>query len=348
MVINVNNGMRHMNKKIYISLILIILIVFGWGLTRDRYVYLSGDTMGTIYNIKIRNNNINNQLNNKIKVLLESVNRQFSLFDESSELSKLNNLSVGEKQEISQDMYKLLSEVVEISDMTMGSFDITVAPLVNYWGFGKQDRDLDQLFNDDEVNKKLSFVGMDNFSVFAKDDKYYFVKYSEIELDLGAVAKGYGVDKIADLLISEGMSDFVVEIGGEVKAIGDKSGKETGWNIGVLVPSYNNEQGYSNVVNIKNMAVATSGDYRNYFEYDGKRYSHMINPKTGFPVINDLASVSVIDEDCFRADAIATALMVMGKGQAIKWVNDNDIVAFLNVRNGDDIIVELSDKAKGI
>ena len=338
-----------MNKKLYIFLALAILVVLWVVIKQDRYAHLSGKTMGTIYNIKIRKENINNSLGDKVNVELERLNRRFSLFDDESELSILNKLKIGERQEISEEMYKMLSDVKDISSFTNGNFDITVAPLVTYWGFGNKNRDIASLFNTQKVSELLANVGMDGFDVFIEDKKYYFVKYNDIKLDMGAVAKGYGVDVIADLLLYNGIGDFVVEIGGEIRAVGDKSDDLDGWNVGVLVPSYEKEDGYTNVINLNNMAVATSGDYRNYFEYDGKKYSHFINPKTGFPVENKLASVTVIDKECKRADAIATALMVMGENKAIEWANDNNVIAFFNMRSNDGkIVIELSNKALGL
>lgn len=192
----------------------------------------------------------------------------------------------------------------------------------------------------------LKYTGFDKLK-FA--DGYSRVKKSNdnIYINLSAIAKGYGVDRIAKLLEDEGYTDFVVEIGGEVVARGSRSEEEKGWKIGVVKPAETPETAF--VADLRNAAVATSGDYRNYYYKDGKKYSHTISPKSGYPVEHNLASVTVFDDNCMDADALATAAMSMGETKALKFAADNNLALVMFVREEDGSLKTLvSDKARKI
>ena len=171
-------------------------------------------------------------------------------------------------------------------------------------------------------------------------------KNKEIQINLSAIAKGYAVDRISKMLENKGYNNFIVEIGGEVRVKGNRAKKEKGWNIGVARPEENSVTSYEYVIKLKNMSVATSGDYRNYFYIDDKKYSHTIDPKTGYPVEHSLSSVTVFDEECTKADALATGIMSMGEKKGLSFANNYNIPVIMFVQTEDGFRTILSNKAK--
>lgn len=325
--------------------IFLILSAIGYYLYTERspYIVMSGKTMGTYYNIKIKSNSQNNDLHSKVKQKLEQFNKEMSVFDPESEISKINNAKAQEWVELSPEMAQVMKDAHKIYRMSNGAFDPTVGKLVDLWGFGASIPK--SIPTQEEINAVLKFTGFNKIK-FSEDYSRLKKMHNDTYINLSAIAKGYGTDKIAALLEEEGYKDFVVEIGGEVVARGERDEKVKGWNIGVVKPAKGKEEN-SYIVTLKNSAVATSGDYRNYFYVDNKKYSHTISPKTGYPVEHNLASATVFYKNCMDADAIATAVMSMGENKALKFANDNNIAVIMFVRDGEDNMQTiLSEKAK--
>ena len=282
------------------------------------YQSISGQTMGTYYNVKIRTRKEDNMLPQKIRQRLDELNREMSVFDSESEISRLNNAKAGEWIDLSPEMSKVMKDSAKIWRLSGGAFDPTVGRLVDLWGFGASVPK--KAPSEAEIKEVLKYTGFDKLK-FA--DGYSRVKKSNdnIYINLSAIAKGYGVDRIAKLLEDEGYTDFVVEIGGEVVARGSRSEEEKGWKIGVVKPAETPETAF--VADLRNAAVATSGDYRNYYYKDGKKYAHTIDPRTGYPVQHSILSATVIARDCMSADAYATAFMVMGLEEAERFADSH-------------------------
>lgn len=243
--------------------------------------------------------------------LFVAFSAEFSMFDSSSVVSRLNR---GEDLLLSEDFVSLLQVAGNISKQTGGAFDVTIAPLVQLWGFGPESFDE---INDQKIDSALKKVGYDKIAVV----NHRLVKQNDgVQLDFGAIAKGLAVDKVSEFMKKRGHDNFLVDIGGEIRTAGSKYGKQ--WRIGVQVPTQDKDgviaSDYDFPLNDK--AVATSGNYRNFYEIEGKRYSHIINPLTGYSERSDLLSVTVISADCMTADAYATAFMVMGKEESLEWL----------------------------
>jgi len=299
------------------NFLFLLLIFFGCSKNKPEIISFSGFTMGTTYSIKISEQNpINSihQLQSEIDSVLLHVNKLFSTYMSDSEISQFNksdSIFI-----ISDEFGELFLQSKQINNISKGAFDPTVHPLVKLWGFGNKGR-INELPPNDIIQSTLNKIGFDN--ILIKND--LLVKlYPYIELDFSAIAKGYGVDKVSELLILKNMNNFMVEIGGEVYCNGKNYNND--WSIGLQNPFL--EIGNENilkVINLNNKAMATSGNYRNYFEIDGQKYSHTINPKTGYPVTHNVVSVSVVANDCSSADAYATALMVMDKEVGIEMIN---------------------------
>jgi len=289
--------------------------------------------MGTTYNIKISKSIKSDEvkiLKYKIDSLLLDINMTFSTYIDSSEISRFNKTV--KKLVISQQFIDLFNRSKEIYDETDGAFDPSVQPLVNLWGFGNEEK-----VNSIPVDSVIQNIIKNSSYTEVILNKFELIKLNEqIEIDYSAIAKGYGVDRLSQFLKSKNLENFMIEIGGEVVCNGKNLGET--WKIGLQNPFSNyTSKNILEIIKLENKAMATSGNYRNFFEVDGQLYSHMINPRTGYPIKNNLKSVTVIANNCLDADAYATALMVMGTKQGLKFVeNHKDIEAIFIIGNMDD------------
>lgn len=289
---------------------------------------IHGYTMGTSYSVQWRSlasvNSIDAQAN--IDQILQMVNQQMSTYQADSELSTFNAATPPYEQEISPQLFDVLKQSFSLYELTGGYFDISVGPIVNLWGFGP-DKMPTQLPTQDLIEKAQARVGLMDVSLGEQSVKKVQQRY----LDLSAIAKGYAVDLVADFLEAQGIEHYLVEIGGEMRVKGRKSAAKP-WRVAVEKPD-ENQRSVQKVIEMKTGAMATSGDYRNYFEMNGQQYSHTIDPFTAKPVKHTLASVTVIDQTCARADALATAMLVMGAEKAKLFALKHDVKAYLIERS---------------
>ncbi len=300
---------------------LIVLSIFYFRRDGKEIHSINGNTMGTSYNIKLINKPSDN-LKGRIDSLLVDFNSVLSTYDPSSEISRLNNSD--SFHATSELLLSMLGYSKSIWEQTEGAFDPTVMPVVNFWGFGYEER---TGRDSTGIDSLMNFVGYERVEIL---NGGLVKKPKGVMLDFSAIAKGYGVDVVSMFLERNGYEDHMVEIGGEVKCRGNTHEDRT-WKIGIEDPTVQQVSAPKPffVVKLDHLAIATSGNYRNYYELDGKTISHTINPKTGFPERNDLLSASVISTDCYRADALATALMVMGLERARNFCESNSISAAL-------------------
>lgn len=285
-----------------------------------------GITMGTTFTVKWVPNQQESVDTNAINQALVDVNQAMSTYIDDSELSIINRLPANSSVELSAQLHEILVKAEEISRKSSGAFDVTVGPLVNLWGFGPDGRIIKAPAQDqiDAIREKIGFE-------FLQLNKLELTKHKESYIDLSAIAKGYGVDLIATLLESNGISSYLVEIGGELRAKGVKP-DGSNWKIAIESPSAGFDRAIQKVIAVKDVGIATSGDYRNYFEEAGVRFSHTIDPNTGRPITHRLASVTVLMPTCAEADAYATAMMVMGEESAFAFAIENNIEAFFIVK----------------
>ena len=311
-------------KRAILSVVITTVIVITLiALSRQRpvpYHANSGMIFGTIYNISYQ---YDRDLKKEIEMELRRVDSSLSIFNKQSTISKINR---NEQTATDSMLADVITLAEEISEQTDGAFDITVAPLVNAWGFGFKGG---MFPGKAEIDSIMSAVG---YKKIRLEDNNLIKEKPDIMLDCGAIAKGYGTDVIANMLRRHGIKNFMVEIGGEIVAAGI-SEKRQPWRIGVIKPSDDSlitNQEIQTVLNITDKAMATSGNYRNYYYKDGKKYAHTINPHTGYPVEHSLLSATVIADDCATADAYATAFMVMGQEKAAKVLEKHpELMAYL-------------------
>lgn len=295
---------------------------------------LEGRTMGTSYSVKIVSLTLSTtqkkQSEHGVRSELDEVNRLMSSYILDSDVMRFNLADIGDQINISPLTTTVLKESLALHKMTRGKFDISLSPLVELWGFGTNEV-TNTRPSAKAVKSALSHVNIQGVGVDENNNQ--LTKLRDIRLDLSAIAKGFAVDRVAEFLKSMGFHDFLVEVGGELRVSGlNLQGKP--WVLGIETPDFPGRKAY-NTLSLSTGSLATSGDYRNYFESNGRRYSHTIDPTTGYPVDHHLASVSVISEKCSTADALATALMVMGEVEGHKFALQNQIDAFFIYREGD-------------
>ncbi|WP_227545886.1 FAD:protein FMN transferase [Marinobacter fonticola] len=292
---------------------------------------ISGPVFGTQYHVKVVLTDDEGRLEDLaggITGTLEDVDEAMSTWREDSELSRFNSHEQqGDWFPVSDPLFEVLAEAQRISQLSDGAFDITVGPVVNLWGFGPEARP-DQVPEDDLLATRLANTGYEKLELNASDKAIR--SDDPLYLDLSAIGKGYAVDAVARYLKDAGIDAFLVEIGGEVNAKGRKPDGDV-WRLAIEKP-VSRERTVQRIVALENRAMATSGDYRNYYEADGKRYSHTIDPATGRPIKHRLASVSVIAEDSMTADALATTFNVMGEERGYTFAVQHDIAAYFIFR----------------
>lgn len=330
--------MRLLTRK---TLTALAVGVFCWLLARhsttpgnNQLLELAGQTMGTgwhvVLSIPLSESPDLDAVATGVTGLLEHLDRGvFSTYVEESELSRLNKSKVGEGVVVSRELLEVLLLSRTINQQSYGTFDITVGPLVNLWGFGPQKAEA--IPTDTAIAAALRKLGADRYDFDARASK--ITRLADINIDLSAIAKGYAVDKVAELLLSAGFANFLVEIGGEVRVQGTRQ-PEQGWRIGIETPQAGNRTAIARIDNRgDNFAMAGSGDYRNFFELNGKRYSHEIDPHTGKPVEHALAAVTVLAATAAEADAWATAMMVLGPIDGPLLAEQRKMPVYFIIRN---------------
>ncbi len=314
-----------------------LLMISGCSPTPEIVIEkITGPTMGTEYHISWVNKSSAQydeveraaqrlQIQQGVDEILSAINESMSTYDQQSELSLLNSHFTPEWQTVTGDLYRVLSMAMEVHDQSMAAFDVTVGPLVNLWGFGPE-KHVQQPPQSEEIQAKLQQVGAGVIRLRQRDGQFQLKLQQPRYIDLSAIAKGYAVDVIGQYLSRQGIDDYLVEVGGEIIAQGNKA-LDTPWRIAVEAP---NDQGRSAqmIIPLSNMGVATSGDYRNFFQYEGNRFSHTIDGRTGYPVKHGLASVSVLHESVAMADAWATALTVLGVKEGLVIAEQLNLAAF--------------------
>ncbi len=311
--------------------IISILLFKGCG---AKEVLISGETMGTTYHIKVISGYFKNisGLKRQIFQRLEEINSSMSTYIKKSEISRFNAISnTKEKYYISEDFYNVMVIAEKLHKLTDGAWDGTLKPIVTLWGFGSTKR-IKNIPGESEIEEHLKNIGFDLIEISKK--RYIRKKNPSISLNLNSIAKGYAVDQLAALIRKHKISDFLVEIGGEVFASGSRKDTEN-WRVGINLPL--KDAPYDSVykiVALQDRALATSGDYRDYFVINDKLYSHVFDPRTGYPVAHGIASVSILADTCAFADGLATAAMVLGRIKSLELVNRLDRVECLIVCKG--------------
>ena len=294
-----------------------------------------GKVFGTYYSIQYE---ATSDLEDSIQAAFRAFDNSLSMFNPHSTLSAVNANRDTTTDAFFESMWAEAERVYHLSD---GAFDITVAPLVNLWGFGLKNR---SNVTEAQIDSARALVGFNRVQLV---DRHIIKADSRMMLDGGAVAKGQACDVVADMLQRQGCKNYLVEIGGEIVCHGHNSRGDK-WHVGITKPieqsAVNNQQSdLQDIIAVSDICMATSGNYRNYYYADGEKRSHTIDPRTGYPVQHALLSATVVSSTCMRADALATACMVVGETQALQLIEKaGDAACYLIVAQGDSMIVMTS------
>lgn len=314
-----------------------VLCSMLYGCKEKSYRHMEGKIYGTYYHVTYESDA---DLGAGVREQMERVNASLSMFDGNSLISRINR---GETNDVDSLFSYLFGVAQRVNRESDGAFDITVAPLSNAWGFGYKN---DSLPSPEKVDSLLRYVGMSKMTL---DGKHLIISQPGMKIDASAIAKGLGVDLAAEYLEAQGIINYMVEIGGEVRVKG-LSEKQRPWRIGIDKPIDDvtaSDRELELVVSLSVGSLATSGNYRNYYIRDGKKYAHTIDPRTGYPVQQDILSSSVYAPTCMEADAFATAFMVLGLEKSKEVVKNNpELDACFIYNEGDSLKVWMSDKFK--
>ena len=315
-----------------IRLLLVASLALGACAPGTAEFDLSGETMGTDYSVKIAADSVDvASVKHQVEATLDAVDAMLSTYRPDSELSRFNSDPTTEWHGVSAEFCAKVEQALAISAMTDGAFDITVGPLVNLWGFGPDTPTVEPP-SDADIAAAEAVVGYHRLHAdcaipaLKKD-------IADLYIDMSGLGKGYAADRVAARLDEDGLSNYLIEVGGELRLRGHNSHGDK-WAIGIEAPLYDRREPYT-VVHLTDTAVATSGDYRNYFESGGIHYQHIIDTRTGRPVTHSMASVTVVDGDGSRADALATGLLVLGPDRGMQLAKTQGLaVLFLMRGNG--------------
>ena len=319
------------HKALWLALIGLAIFVFWWlQPERQQQVEIQGHTMGTYYMVKVvvsASKEVDEKtLKVEIDQLLAQINKGMSTYDKHSELSLFNQSSTIEPQRISSELAYVMDESIRLGELTDGALDVTVGPLVNLWGFGPDGRP-EQVPSDKAIAKARKRVGLKHLQLSPQGVSKAI---PELYVDLSAIAKGYAVDQLVKLLSQHGVSNMMVDIGGELYLRGYNANRKP-WRIAIERP-ISGERTVQQILAVTDQGIATSGDYRNYFEVDGQRFSHTIDPDTANPIDHKLVSVTVLHSSTMTADGLATALMVMGDEKGLSWAESIQLPVYLVVK----------------
>ena len=299
--------------------------IAGCGIGEERYQRHEGNTMGTQYRVTA---DCAVDVGGDIVRELVRLNQELSTYDESSTVSRFNRSTPGEWFAVGGDLVTVVAAAARLSVDSAGAFDITVGPLVNLWGFGPGGVSTGQPAQE-AIDAALARIGHGHLEFRVQPSA--LLKHKDVYVDLSAIAKGYGVDRLAELLIESACGDFIVEIGGEVRTRGTNE-RGALWRVGVEVPDPENFGAVQRVLHLEEHSVATSGDYRNFFAQAGAHFSHTIDPRTGRPVNHQLASVTVAHHSAMWADGYATLLNVLGPQAGFTFAQESGLAALFIVR----------------
>ena len=316
-----------------------VFAVLGGACAADRpdrrTVEFRGPTMGTTYSVKVVTGSTGlgasarSDLDETIRGELERINVLMSTWDPESELSRFNRSTSLEPFAVSPETFEVFQWAVDLGALTGGALDVTLAPLIDAWGFGPGGR-REAPPAADEIALLREAIGVHRLDLDAAAMTVRKVR-ADVRCDFSALAPGYAADRLWARLGSQGVTDFLVDVGGELRARGRNDAGEP-WQIAVERPQTGG-RAIERMVPISDLAIATSGDYRNYYEVDGERVAHILDPRTGRPIRHRLASVTVVDELAVRADALSTALMVLGPDDGFALATQIDLAALFIVRD---------------
>ncbi|WP_223463359.1 MULTISPECIES: FAD:protein FMN transferase [unclassified Pseudomonas] len=323
-------------------LVMLLTLLYGCG---ERIERVSGPTMGSTYSIQYvpaAQTPDSQRVKAEVETILAALDQQFSNWRSDSVVSRFNDLPAGACQALPEEMRRLLAYGEFLFRESGGAFDLTVQPLMNLWGFGPQSRG-ERLPDAGALARERARVGHQHLRMEGEK----LCKDVAAQLDFDSIVAGYAVDQVGDRLSALGIQAYLVEITGELKAVGRKPDGSP-WRIALEVPSGASERQVERTIALDGYSVSTSGDYRNYFEEGGQRYSHTFDPRVGTPVKHALAAVTVVDPSALHADGLSTLLMVLGPEEGYAFAERHDLAAYFIVRQGQGFVARATPRFESL
>lgn len=310
-----------MNGRKLIILLVILILLYTVGCTQKPAdpISKSAFMMDTIINLRIYDKTDEKILDMALDRLREIEDRMSSAI-ENSDIS-LVNINAGIKPvQVHDDVYYVLETAKHYATLSDGAYEPTIGPLVDLWNINDEDRDRDSIPSDDEIGKMLELVNYNDLELM--DDNYVYLKRVGMKLDLGGIVKGYAADEVKRIFAENGVKSAIIDLGGNIYVMGDKGNSEP-WKIGVTNP-FEPSGRFTGLLELTESSIITSGDYERYFTYEGKRYHHIIDSKTGYPADSEVAGVSIISERGIDGDALSTTLFILGVDKGLDLIEDMD------------------------
>ncbi|WP_243614163.1 FAD:protein FMN transferase [Shimia aestuarii] len=293
---------------------------------------LSGQTMGTQYHIIAIGEDLDEvALGVQLETVLADVDSKMSNWNPESEISRFSASQDTSPQPISPELAHVIQGAAEVHTQSEGMFDVTLGPLIELWGFGTRQAE-DPVPSEAEIAKALTRVGQSRLLRLDPEFPSLAKEMQEVEVNVAAIAKGYGIDAVAAILHDAGIENYMVEIGGDLVTRGQND-KGQPWRIGIETPEPGSQNNVQRVIALSGLGMASSGDYRNFFERDGRRYSHLLDPTTGRPVTHATTSATVLAENAMMADAWATAMLVLGRQRGLAVAERHGVAVFFISRD---------------
>lgn len=326
--------MTTIKQKILLTItILLIIVLIVFNALRSNTSHSIQQTyfyLGTVINITLFDTEDTTHLNN-ISKIVNDLENTLSRNIETSEISNINRLSKNTPLKITDDSYILIEKSIEYSELSQGYFDITVNPLVDLWSIGTEDQSVPDI---NDIEQALSYIDYNNIKL-NKEDSSITLLSDDTTLDLGGIGKGYVADKIVEYLRLSSIDNALINLGGNVFALGS-SGKNEPWNIGIQHPDFD-KSGAIISIQAKDKSIVTSGIYERYFEEDGKLYHHILDPFTGYPIQNNILSLTIVSDFSIDGDALSTSMFALGKDKALEIISTLDNVEAIIVTNDNNI-----------
>ena len=325
--------------------IFIFFITFSCSKNQNYNAQIKGNTMGTYYFIEVVE--VSSKLHiDKIKIEIEDTlkmaNKILSNWDNNSEISKINKNKTTMPIKLSNELNKVFKTANKINIKSNGFFDLTLDPIIDIWGFGYESKKLETIPSDEQIKNALSLVGQQSLLKFNFDNNELTKKNKNLKINLSSIGKGFGIDLIGKKLDQLGIDNYIINIGGDILTKGHNK-KNKDWIIGVENPNLK-EKLIKEIVNLTDKGLATSGDYKNFFTKNGKKYSHIINPNTGKPITHSTKSVTVIHKNSMKADGWATAFLALGSVDGLK-IAEKEKIAVLFIDNIDNKLIKFESNA---
>ncbi|MBU3075487.1 FAD:protein FMN transferase [Clostridium estertheticum] len=318
---------------IIISLIFIILIIiFTTRNNKKSYIVREFYSLGTSNQLKAYGKKASKAIEESIIKVCE-IDNKMSVFKNDSEISKINKNAGNKPQIVSNDTYYVIQKAIKYCTLSEGAFDITIRPIVSLWGIGKEGQ---QVPSSNEIKEKLKIVNYKDI-VLDKDDRSIFLKNKKQEIDVGGIAKGFAADEVKNVMIKNGIKSALINLGGNILTLGTKI-DGTPWSVGIQDP-FKTRGEFALTISVINKSVVTSGNYERYFEVEGKRFHHIINPSTGYPSESDIVGATIISDNSIDGDGLSTGVYIMGVQKAIKLIEEIEGVDAILITKSKEIYV---------